>query len=59
VTLTTGEGAELLLHVGIDTVELKGEGFTPKVSEGERVVAGQSLIEFDADYVARQIKPGE
>jgi multiphosphoryl transfer protein len=54
VTLTTGEGAELLLHIGIDTVELKGEGFTPKVSEGERVVAGQSLIEFDADYVARR-----
>jgi phosphocarrier protein FPr len=54
VTLTTGEGAELLLHIGIDTVELKGEGFTPKVREGERVVAGQSLIEFDADYVARR-----
>ncbi len=54
VTLTTAEGAELLLHVGIDTVELKGEGFTPKVSEGDRVVAGQSLIEFDADYVARR-----
>jgi phosphoenolpyruvate-protein phosphotransferase len=54
VTLTTGEGAELLLHIGIDTVELKGEGFTPKVREGERVVAGQALIEFDSDYVARR-----
>ncbi|CAB3788528.1 phosphoenolpyruvate--protein phosphotransferase [Pararobbsia alpina] len=54
VTLTTAQGAELLLHIGIDTVELKGEGFTPKVSEGERVVAGQPLIEFDADYIARR-----
>ncbi|RKP58810.1 phosphoenolpyruvate--protein phosphotransferase [Pararobbsia silviterrae] len=54
VTLTTEEGAEVLLHVGIDTVELKGEGFTPKVQQGDRVVAGQSLIEFDPDYVARR-----
>lgn len=54
VTITTGDGAEVLLHIGIDTVELKGEGFTPKVKEGERVVAGQSLIEFDPDYVARR-----
>ncbi|HTJ93014.1 MAG TPA: phosphoenolpyruvate--protein phosphotransferase [Pararobbsia sp.] len=54
VTITTAGGAEVLLHVGIDTVELKGEGFTPKVREGERVAAGQSLIEFDPDYVARR-----
>src|SRR6478735_12532855 len=53
VTLRTPEGAEILLHIGIDTVELGGKGFTPKVAQGAEVRAGQVLIEFDADYVAQ------
>jgi phosphocarrier protein FPr len=53
VTLRTPEGAEILLHIGIDTVELGGKGFTPKVAQGAEVRAGQALIEFDADYVAQ------
>ncbi|KIG02309.1 phosphoenolpyruvate--protein phosphotransferase [Caballeronia concitans] len=53
VTLRTAQGAEILVHIGIDTVELGGKGFTPKVEQGATVRAGQPLIEFDADFVAR------
>ena len=53
VTLRTSQGAEILVHIGIDTVELAGQGFTPKVEQGASVRAGQVLIEFDADYVAQ------
>ena len=49
VTLRTEEGAEILVHIGIDTVELGGKGFTPKVEQGATVRAGEPLIEFDAD----------
>ncbi|UBF27376.1 PTS glucose transporter subunit IIA [Kovacikia minuta CCNUW1] len=52
VTLKTGEGLEVLMHIGLDTVALKGQGFTPKVKMGDRVQSGDALIEFDADYVA-------
>src|SRR3974390_2482519 len=51
VTLRTGDGLEVLMHVGIDTVVLKGEGFHPKVKPGDRVRAGTPLIEFDLDYL--------
>jgi len=52
VTLRTPEGAEVLMHVGIDTVTLKGDGFDPRVKVGEQVRAGQPLIAFDLDYLA-------
>ena len=54
LTLTTDEGIEVLLHIGIDTVMLKGVGFTPRVKQGDRVQVGQPLIGFDADLVARR-----
>ncbi len=41
------DGLELLLHIGIDTVELQGKGFAPKVKEGDRVKAGDLLAEVD------------
>lgn len=53
VTLRTSQGAEILVHIGIDTVELAGKGFTPMVEQGASVRTGQVLIEFDADYVAQ------
>jgi phosphocarrier protein FPr/phosphocarrier protein len=53
VTIRALNGAELLLHVGIDTVALKGEGFAAQVPVGARVTAGQPLIHFDVDRVAR------
>ncbi|MEJ8795518.1 phosphoenolpyruvate--protein phosphotransferase [Trinickia caryophylli] len=54
VTMQTAEGAEILLHVGIDTVELDGQGFVAKVAQGAQVKAGDLLIEFDQDFVARK-----
>jgi multiphosphoryl transfer protein len=56
VTLKTAEGVEVLMHVGIDTVELKGQGFTPKVKVGDKVETGAPLIEFNLDYVATNAK---
>ncbi|WP_277189420.1 phosphoenolpyruvate--protein phosphotransferase [Caballeronia sp. BR00000012568055] len=53
VTLRSPQGAEILVHIGIDTVELGGKGFAPMVEQGATVRAGQPLIEFDADFVAR------
>lgn len=47
VGITTDAGNELLLHIGIDTVSLEGRGFSPKVSQGQRVRAGDVLVEFD------------
>ena len=52
LTITTSSGIEVLLHIGIDTVMQKGEGFTPKVKQGESVQVGQPLIAFDADLIA-------
>lgn len=45
--LTLNNGAELLLHIGIDTVDMKGDGFEYLVSEGQNVSAGTPLIRFD------------
>ena len=52
VTLRTREGIEVLMHVGIDTVAMKGEGFHPRVKPGDRVHAGDPLIAFDLDFLA-------
>src|SRR5258708_18474364 len=52
VTLAPLPGLEVLIHIGLDTVTLKGEGFRPRVKAGQAITAGQTLIEFDADYVA-------
>ena len=42
---------ELLIHVGVDTVSMKGDGFELFVSEGDRVKAGQKLIAFDIEKI--------
>ncbi|RCU49804.1 phosphoenolpyruvate--protein phosphotransferase [Corallincola holothuriorum] len=52
ITIRTAEGIEILMHIGLDTVMLRGEGFTPHVSEGDKVSTGQPLIHFCADQVA-------
>jgi phosphoenolpyruvate-protein phosphotransferase len=56
-TIETDGGARLLLHIGLDTVLLKGEGFVARVAAGDHVAAGQALIEFDAKVLARHGKP--
>jgi phosphocarrier protein FPr len=52
VTLRTAQGVDVLMHVGIDTVTLKGEGFHPRVKPGDHVHAGDPLIAFDLDFLA-------
>jgi phosphoenolpyruvate-protein phosphotransferase len=52
ISLTDDNGVQVLMHIGLDTVNLAGKGFTRLVEEGQRVEAGQALIEFDADYIA-------
>lgn len=54
LTLRADNGAELLLHVGIDTVGLKGQGFEAHAAAGNRVRAGDLLLRFDLDAVARR-----
>lgn len=51
VTVTGESGIEVLIHIGLDTVMLRGEGFTPLVSEGDTVATGQPLIRFDPLFV--------
>jgi phosphocarrier protein FPr len=52
VTLATSGGVEILVHIGLDTVKLKGRGFNARVKTGDTVRVGDALIDFDADYVA-------
>ena len=52
ISITAADGVQVLLHIGLDTVNLGGKGFTALVEEGQQVTAGQALIEFDADYIA-------
>ena len=56
VTLRTAAGCEVLLHVGIDTVMLGGEGFQAHVREGDQVRAGDALLTFDLDFLARRAR---
>ena len=56
VTITTAQGIEVMMHIGLDTVQLRGEGFSPKVAEGQAVSAGDTLIGFDADFLATNAK---
>jgi phosphotransferase system HPr (HPr) family protein len=56
VTLRTPEGCEVLLHVGIDSVELMGQGFELHAQQGARVRAGEPLLSFDLDLLARRAK---
>ncbi|WP_433860817.1 phosphoenolpyruvate--protein phosphotransferase [Pseudomonas thivervalensis] len=56
VTLRADNGAELLLHLGLDTVELQGDGFSMLVKEGARVSNGQALLRYDLDSVAQRCK---
>lgn len=45
--VATAEGLDVLVHIGLDTVELKGEGFTVLTAQGQTVAAGQPVIEVD------------
>lgn len=49
--LHTADGLDILVHIGINTVSLNGEGFTPKVKKGDKVKAGDVLAKVDLDFI--------
>lgn len=55
--ITAANGKEVLIHIGMDTVELNGKGFKPNVKQGDIVKQGDLLTEVDLDYIRSQGKP--
>lgn len=53
LTLTTADGLQVFLHIGINTVTLGGRGFAAKIAPGDAVRTGDALIEFDLPYLER------
>ena len=51
IGISTDSGLELLIHVGVDTVAMNGDGFSPAVAEGDTVKAGDLLLNFDIDKI--------
>ncbi|MFM0581561.1 beta-glucoside-specific PTS transporter subunit IIABC [Streptococcus suis] len=54
IGLTSDEGVELLIHFGLETVELKGRGFVSNVSDGEKVEKGQLMLEVDVEMLVAE-----
>ena len=57
VGITTPEGVEVLVHIGIDTVQLKGEPFTVAVTKGQSITAGAPIVQVDWTAVTTAGKP--
>ncbi|MCM3206177.1 beta-glucoside-specific PTS transporter subunit IIABC [Paenibacillus illinoisensis] len=53
IGLVSDNGAEMLIHIGIDTVKLKGQFFSPKVQAGAKVAVGDVLMEFDREEIEK------
>ncbi len=51
IGMLTDSGEELLIHVGMDTVKLNGDGFTPRAKQGDSVKKGDLLLEFDIEKI--------
>ena len=51
IGITATNGMELLIHVGMNTVTLNGEGFTPHAGAGDKIKKGQLLLEFNMDFI--------
>lgn len=54
VGLSDGNGAEVLIHIGVDTVKLEGKGFKTYVSQGDKVKKGDLLVEFDVELLKKE-----
>ncbi|WP_419182716.1 PTS sugar transporter subunit IIA [Metabacillus fastidiosus] len=51
IGIQSKEGREFLIHVGLETVNLKGEGFTALVKDGDEIEKGQEILTFDLDFI--------
>nr|WP_170243649.1 PTS glucose transporter subunit IIA [Halolactibacillus alkaliphilus] len=51
IGITSDEGAEILIHVGMDTVRLEGKHFTTHIKQGDRIERGQKLLSFDIEKI--------
>lgn len=54
IGITSDSGVELLIHIGINTVQLEGKGFTAHIKQGDHIECGQLLVEFDMDYITKE-----
>ena len=54
VGLSDGNGAEVLIHIGVDTVKLEGKGFTTHIAQGDKVKKGDLLVEFDVELLKKE-----
>lgn len=54
IGITSDSGVELLIHIGINTVQLDGKGYTAHIKQGDHVECGQLLVEFDMDYITNE-----
>lgn len=50
--ISSDDGVEVLIHIGVDTVTMKGDGFTSFVEKGQHIVAGEPLLTFDREKIA-------
>ena len=51
IGITASNGAEILIHIGMDTVKLNGQGFKSHIKIGDTITKGQLLMEFDIDFI--------
>ncbi|MBO0410661.1 PTS glucose transporter subunit IIA [Enterococcus hulanensis] len=56
LTLKAEDGLDVLIHIGLDTVELNGEGFSSSIQEGQKVKAGDPLVQVDLAFLAEKNK---
>ncbi len=56
LTMLSKDGMEILIHLGVDTVNLKGEGFETLVAEGQEVKAGEELVKMDLNFINENAK---
>lgn len=54
VGIRSKDGIECIVHIGLDTVELNGEGFTPLIKQGDKVKAGDPIVRFEREAIAQK-----